>query len=393
MRISEAYAVQNNIHLQFTYDVYFSKDVFNSENIDLVNIISKNSSDNKSTIIIFIDQGLLDCHHKLLNNIRYYFHAHQEKLTLADTPIPIPGGETCKTDPKTLDSIYQTLFNHKIDRHSFVLVIGGGAVLDVVGYAAATTHRGIRLLRMPTTVLAQNDGGIGVKTGVNRYNQKNFIGAFAAPFAVINDSKFLDTLSARDKRAGMAEAIKVALIRDNAFFEWMEINTNKLIQFDNVAIQYLIKKCAELHLSQITNGGDPFESGSSRPLDFGHWSAHKLESMSRFALKHGEAVAIGIAIDTRYALEIKKISENDFKRIILLLANLGFKLNHPAMKKRKTCDALELLDGIEEFREHLGGELTITLPNSIGKEIEIHDICRQTMEKAIAYIADRNEKK
>ena len=385
--------MHNCINLQFTYEVYYSKDVFNSENLDFVNVILETNADNKSTIIIFIDQGLLDCHHELLNNILHYFHLHQEKLILAGVPVPIPGGEACKTNPKILDSIYQALFKHKIDRHSYVLVIGGGAVLDVVGYAAATTHRGIRLLRMPTTVLAQNDGGIGVKTGVNRYNQKNFIGTFAAPFAVINDSKFLNTLSSRDKRAGIAEAIKVALIRDEAFFEWMEINANNLIQFDNKTIQYLIRKCAELHLSQITNGGDPFENGSSRPLDFGHWSAHKLESMSMFDLKHGEAVAIGIAIDARYALEIEKISASDFKRIISLMDNLGFELIHPAMKKKKACGELELLDGIEEFREHLGGKLTITLPNAIGNEVEIHDICRNTMEKAITYIATRNEMK
>lgn len=383
--------MHNCIHLQFTYEVCFTKDVFNSENLDFVNVVSKTNTDNKSTIIIFIDQGLLDCHRELLNNILHYFHIHQEKIILAGVPVPIPGGETCKTTPKILDSIYQTLFNHKIDRHSYVLAMGGGAVLDVVGYAAATTHRGIRLLRMPTTVLAQNDGGIGVKTGVNRYNQKNFIGAFAAPFAVINDSNFLNTLSSRDKRAGMAEAIKIALIRDEAFFVWMETNANKLVQFDNEAIQYLIRTCAELHLSQIINGGDPFESGSSRPLDFGHWSAHKLELMSMFDLKHGEAVAIGISIDARYALEIKKISGNDFKRIISLLDNLGFELIHPTMKKRKTCGALELLDGIEEFREHLGGKLIITLPNAIGKEVEVHDICRNTMEKAVTYIAARNE--
>lgn len=393
MRISEAESIQNCIHLQFTYEVYFSKDVFNSKNLDFVNVISKTNADNKSTVIIFIDQGLLNCQHELLNNIHQYFHTHHEKLTLAGNPVPIPGGEICKTDPKILDSIYQVLFNHKIDRHSYVLVIGGGALLDVVGYAAATTHRGIRLLRMPTTVLAQNDGGIGLKTGVNRYNQKNFIGAFATPFAVINDSKFLSTLSIRDKRAGIAEAIKVALIRDKAFFDWMEINVNNLIQFENKTIRHLIRKCAELHLSQITEGGDPFESGSSRPLDFGHWSAHKLESMSMFDLKHGEAVAIGIAIDTKYALETEKISGNDFKRIISLMDNLGFELIHPAMKKKKACGQLELLDGIEEFREHLGGKLTITLPNAIGGEVEIHDICRNTMEKSITYIATRNERK
>lgn len=265
--------------------------------------------------------------------------------------------------------------------------------MDAVGYAAATTHRGIRLLRAPTTVLAQNDAGIGVKAGVNRFGMKNFIGSFIIPSAVINDVLFLDTLSKRDKRSGIAEAIKVALIRDHAFFEWLESNVEGLISFEENITQYMVKRCAELHLLQITTGGDPFETGSNRPLDFGHWAAHKLEAMSNYELRHGEAVAVGIAIDTRYSLETERINKVDYEKIISLLVRLGFKLNHSIMLQKNEDGKLTLLDGIDEFREHLGGESTITMLSSIGTGTEINDVDRDTMTQSIVSLLDEMREK
>jgi 3-dehydroquinate synthase len=183
----------------------------------------------------------------------------------------------------------------QIDRHSFVIVVGGGAVLDVAGYAAAVVHRGVRLVRIPTTVLAQNDAGVGVKNGINAFGAKNFLGVFAPPFAVIDDSRFLSTLDPRDQVAGMAEAVKVAAIRDPVFFEWLVDHSDALASFELVHVERMIRRCAELHLAHIAGGGDPFETGNARPLDFGHWSAHKLEILTAHELRHGEAVAIGMA--------------------------------------------------------------------------------------------------
>ena len=125
-------------------------------------------------------------------------------------------------------SFEQRLIDHHIDRHSFVIVVGGGAVLDAVGLVAATTHRGVRLIRVPTTVLSQNDSGVGVKNGVNLQGVKNFIGTFAPPFAVLNDSDLIKDLPPREKIAGLAEAVKVALIRDGVFFSWLETHADDL---------------------------------------------------------------------------------------------------------------------------------------------------------------------
>ncbi len=240
----------------------------------------------------------------------------------------IPGGEGAKNDPALVDQLIEAVDRYGIDRHSYVIAIGGGSVLDLVGYVAAISHRGIRHIRIPTTVLSQNDSGIGVKNGVNYRGKKNFLGSFAPPVAVFNDAEFLKTLDDRDWRAGISEAIKVALIKDQPFFEWLETNAEKLAARDLDTMQYLIHRCAELHLDHIASG-DPFEMGSSRPLDFGHWSAHKLEQLTDFEVRHGEAVAIGIALDSLYSQRLGWLSEADTHRILNLERTLGFSLFHP----------------------------------------------------------------
>jgi 3-dehydroquinate synthase len=293
-------------------------------------------------------------------------------MELAAPPFPVPGGERVKNELFFIEQMQQRLFEHRIDRHSYVIAIGGGAVLDAVGLVAATTHRGVRLIRVPTTVLAQDDSGVGVKNGVNLYGVKNFCGTFAPPFAVLNDLDLLTPLSERDKIAGMAEAVKVALIRDGDFFAWLERHADDLITFERPALAAMIRRCAELHMRQIAHGGDPFETGSARPLDYGHWSAHKLESLTKHHVRHGEAVAIGIALDARYSVLAGLLAEGQDGRICALLEHLGFRLWHPALEAGRPDGSLALLEGLREFREHLGGELTITLLDAIGVGREVH---------------------
>ena len=264
-------------------------------------------------------------------------------------------------------------------------------MLDLIGYVAATTHRGIRHIRIPSTVLAQNDSGVGVKNGVNAFGYKNMLGTFVPPVAVINDSAFIDVLPGRDKRAGMAEAVKVALIRDGEFFSWLEEKAEALSLFASEPLERLIRHCALLHMRQIATGGDPFERGSGRPLDFGHWSAHKLEALSGYELRHGEAVAIGVALDTRYSVLAGLLPRGEDERVRRLLERLGFVLWHPA------CDLLApngkrlLLNGIEEFREHLGGELTITLLSAVGTGVEINSMDYALIDEAIGWLRPRGD--
>ena len=189
----------------------------------------------------------------------------------------------------------------------------------------------------------------------------------------------------------MAEAVKVALIRDGAFFTWLEANADALITFERRTLAQMIRRCAELHMRQIAQGGDPFETGSARPLDYGHWSAHKLESLTKHHVRHGEAVAIGIALDARYSVLAGLLAEGQDGRICALLEHLGFRLWHPAMEARRPDGSLALFEGLREFREHLGGELTVTLLEDIGRGIEVHEIDETRMRAALRWLKDRAE--
>jgi 3-dehydroquinate synthase len=310
----------------------------------------------------------------LVRRTQAFAEWNRRDVELVGSVMVVKGGERAKNDSGLVTALQNHLVELGLDRHCYVVAVGGGALLDVVGYVAATTHRGIRHIRVPTTVLAQNDSGVGVKNGVNAFGIKNLLGTFAPPAAVINDSAFIDVLSGRDKRAGMAEAVKVALIRDRAFFEWLEAKAEALAIFTSEPLDRLIRHCAVLHMRQIAHGGDPFERGSVRPLDFGHWAAHKLEALSAYELRHGEAVAIGVALDTRYSVLAGLLPKGEDMRVRALLERLGFQLWHPACALRDGSGELLLLAGLEEFREHLGGDLTITLLREVGVGVEVHEV-------------------
>jgi 3-dehydroquinate synthase len=330
--------------------------------------------------VVILDEALARTQPDLSRRIESYFETHAERLQLVCPPIVIEGGERTKN----------SYDRYHIDRHSYVIGVGGGALLDVVGLAAATAHRGVRHVRIPTTTLSQADSGVGVKNGINAFGKKNFIGTFAPPYAVINDFQLLASLSLRDKRAGYIEAVKVALIRDKEFFESIERDAARLSEFEPAAMRQLIYRCAELHVNHIATAGDPFEFGSARPLDFGHWSAHKLEQLSEYKIRHGEAVAIGIALDTVYSHKVGLLDEAWAERVLRLLEVLGFELYANELLHADSEGSLLVLSGLEEFREHLGGELTITLLKAIGKGIEVHEMRLPKVVEAIHELQGRS---
>lgn len=378
------HTLHQSFSVRFTYDVFFTEQLFDPANPLLRDFFgSQSATDTRKKVLFVLDAGVVQHHPALPEQIRTYFAQHAA-VELVDDLLLVPGGEAAKNDPTLVDTIVDAVDRLGIDRHSYIVGMGGGSVLDLVGYAAAISHRGIRHVRIPTTVLSQNDSGIGVKNGINYRGKKNFLGTFAPPVAVFNDLALLTTLDDRDWRAGMSEAIKVALIKDPAFFDFIETNAEKLAGRDRPAMEYLVHRCAELHLQHIA-GGDPFEQGSSRPLDFGHWSAHKLEQLTHFELRHGEAVAIGMAIDCLYAHQIGWLSEIDLNRILGVLHTLGFALYHPALD---ADDSAGVLRGLSEFREHLGGQLTILLLQGIGRGVEVHEIDADGIRQAIARLKE-----
>jgi len=386
----------NPIHQQFqvtfSYIVHFTEELFNPANLLLRQLIAQDDEGGQRKLFFVVDSGVNEAHPQLQVAITTYFKTHADVLSMTGEYTVIPGGEQCKNNPELVQQLLEAVNTYGIDRHSYMVAIGGGAMLDMVGYVASIAHRGIRHIRIPTTVLSQNDSGIGVKNSVNAFGKKNFLGNFAPPYAVLNDFNFLTTLHDRDWRSGISEAIKVSLIKDKVFFRFIQENAEKLAQRDMPAMQYLIYRCAEMHLQHIA-GGDPFEQGSSRPLDFGHWSAHKLEALSNYQIRHGEAVAMGIALDSVYSHLQGSLSAAELEQILTVIRTLGFDLYAPEMGQHleDATQPASLLHGLEEFREHLGGKLTIMLLTQIGKGIEVNDMNNQLVVKAIKWLEQYQE--
>ncbi|MDW3192071.1 MAG: 3-dehydroquinate synthase [Cytophagales bacterium] len=372
--------IQQNFTVQYNYDIHFTQHLFREDNPLFRTVIA---AQRQTRVAFVIDSGVVDHHPDLIAQLTNYIY-NADLLELAAIPLVVPGGEKVKNDLQYYDQTLALINDAKIDRHAYLVAIGGGALLDMVGFAAAVGHRGIRHIRIPTTVLSQNDSGVGVKNGVNFFGKKNFIGAFSPPQSVINDTIFLTTLDPRDWRAGVAEAIKVALIKDAPFFDWLEAHATAINERDLNTMTDLVYECAKWHCDHISGGNDPFERGSARPLDFGHWAAHKLEQLTRFEIRHGEAVAIGIALDVVYATKVGLLNQTDCDRILAVIASYGFDLFHEALLSEDGENVNSaLLSGIEEFREHLGGELCITLINKIGHGLEVHEMNLNQIEAAV----------
>ncbi|WP_142683937.1 3-dehydroquinate synthase [Chitinophaga polysaccharea] len=374
--------IQQNFDVNFSYGVFFSSNLFDPANTCLATFLeSKAESAYVKKLLVILDGGVAAHHPELTQQINRYFQ-QVRGFQLAPEIITISGGEAVKNDLPLLFSLVDAIDKYGIDRHSYVIGIGGGSLLDLVGFTAAISHRGVKHIRIPTTVLSQNDSGVGVKNGINYKGKKNFLGSFAPPAAVFNDPVFLTTLDPRDWRSGMVEAVKVALIKDAAFFNSIEQNAIALTTGDMAAMHDLIYRCAELHIQHIGGAGDPFESGSSRPLDFGHWSAHKLEQLTNFELRHGEAVSIGIAVDSVYSFLLGWLPEADMHRILTVLKNMKLPVWHPLLEMQDGKPS-PVVAGLEEFREHLGGRLTISLLRAIGKGEEVHEMDLNLLYKSV----------
>jgi 3-dehydroquinate synthase len=378
--------IRRSIQVVWQLRVFFTEDVFAPDNLTLRDVLADIAP---RKVLIVLEDSLAQALPEIEPQIQKYFTAHADRLQLVRPPVFVSGGEDAKNSSTLVSNLHAQLHQHHLDRHSYLMAIGGGALLDVAGFAAATAHRGIRLVRIPTTTLSQADSGVGVKNGLNAFGQKNFIGTFTPPYAVINDFNLLATLKPRDKRSGYVEAVKIACIRDAGFFAEIERDSGPLAAFEPATMRQLIRRCAEQHLDHLATNGDPFEIGSARPLDFGHWSAHKLEQLSHFRISHGEAVAIGMALDVIYSRNLGLLDAPSAERILQLLERLGFMLFAFELLNSGDQGRLAVLAGLEEFREHLGGELSITLLKAIGTSVEVHEMNSAKVVAAIRELRER----
>lgn len=371
-----------NFEVAFRHRLRFTNDVLGIDSDGFADLLQSSES-RVPRVQFWLDEHVATANPDLRQRLHAFSRKYTGRFQVIGNPQVVPGGEAVKNDIHILERMLKVLNEADMDRRSYVVVIGGGAVLDAVGFATAIAHRGLRLIRIPTTTLAQADSGIGVKNGVNLFQKKNWLGSFAVPWAVINDRKMLDTLSERDFRCGFAEAVKVSLLKDAEFFHRL-LRDGESIAARGPECWSAISDSAQWHLRHITEGGDAFEMLEARPLDYGHWSAHRLEAMSNFELRHGEAVAIGVAVDTVYSSLVHGLPKADADRVLLALQRLGLLIDHPALQRTD-----ELFNGLEEFRQHLGGRLTLTMLKAIGQPIDVHEIDRARMAEAIQIVVDR----
>jgi 3-dehydroquinate synthase len=374
------------IPLTFKHRIVFTRDVFAAENRELAIILTE---DRGRRALVVLDTAVNAAWPGLAARIQAYFATLQ--LDFLGTAV-FAGGEAAKADDQRVREIWAAIDEAHIDRHSYVLAIGGGAFLDAVGFACATAHRGLRLIRLPTTTLAQDDSGVGVKCAINAFGKKNWVGTFTVPYAVINDFDFLHTQDETGRRAGLIEAVKVALVKDREFFEWIETHLPALAELDPTTLEICVERSALLHARHIACGGDPFEIGSSRPLDFGHWAAHKLEAMTHYQLSHAPAVAVGLALDTLYSARSGRLKFAVAEQIFAVLAGLKMSVYHPALDWLDDHGRRRVLHGLDEFREHLGGELTVLLLADIGTGVDVHAFDETLLGECINELRTRWER-
>ena len=293
--------------------------------------------------------------------------------------IVLEDGERYK-DWTTLNRIYDALLERRCDRKTALIALGGGVVGDLAGFAAATYMRGIPFIQVPTTLLAQVDSSIGGKTGINHPLGKNMIGAFYQPRLVLADTQVLETLPPRELSAGMAEVIKHGLIRDAAFFAWLEQNMEKLLACDQDALAHAVRRCCEIKAAVVAE--DERETGVRALLNFGHTFGHAIESGLGYGKwLHGEAVAAGMVMAADLSRRMSLVAPADVERIIALLKRAGLPVAPPDISAERL---LELM-GVDKKAE--GGKLRFILLDGIGAASIRADVPDGALHQALALSA------
>ncbi len=288
----------------------------------------------------------------------------------------LPDGEEYK-NLQTLNTIYDVLLGKKLDRNTTIIALGGGVIGDMAGFAAASYQRGVHLVQIPTTLLAQVDSSVGGKTAVNHPLGKNMIGAFYQPRAVIADTDTLDTLPDRELSAGIAEVIKYGLIRDLPFFEWLEQSMNKLLARDTGSLAHAIETSCRNKAEVVA--ADERESGQRALLNLGHTFGHAIEAGLGYGKwLHGEAVAAGTCMAARLSQQLGWISGADAVRITALIKRANLPVNAPA----------EL--GVDRFLELMAvdkkvmdGVLRLVLLRNIGHAVVTNEFKQEQLAEAI----------
>ena len=288
----------------------------------------------------------------------------------------LPDGEEYK-NLETLNTIYDVLLGKKLDRNTTIIALGGVVIGDMAGFAAASYQRGVHLIQIPTTLLAQVDSSVGGKTAVNHRLGKNMIGAFYQPRAVIADTMTLNTLPERELSAGIAEVIKYGLIRDLPFFDWLQVNMPRLMDRDADALAYAIETSCRNKAEVVA--ADEKESGQRALLNLGHTFGHAIEAGLGYGnWLHGEAVAAGMSMAARMSHQLGWISTDDIRRITSMIAQAGLPVHAPAELSAERFVELMSVD-----KKVMDGVLRLVLLKDIGHAVIVNDYTREQLVNAI----------
>lgn len=337
---------------------------------------------------IFIGEDVLNNFSKLFKVTGKALFVTQENiLRFCRIEIPceiaiIPDGETSKS-LRMAEKLYTRAIEAGLDRKSVIVAMGGGVVGDLAGFVAATFMRGIDLIQIPTTLLAQVDSSVGGKTAVNHKLGKNLIGAFHQPRAVLIDLNFLKTLPEREIKSGLGEVVKYGVISDEKFFSYLEDNAEKILERDLKILAQVVKRSCEIKAGVVA--ADEKESGLRRILNFGHTLAHAIEEQTQYKkYRHGEAVAIGMLAAARISLELGKTSAENVARLERLIKNFGMVTTCAGL------DAEKLYDVTFRDKKTVGGVVNWVLMKNFG-EVEISsDVPAPIVKKVFGVLCNGN---
>ncbi|HEV2007413.1 MAG TPA: 3-dehydroquinate synthase [Burkholderiales bacterium] len=309
-----------------------------------------------------------------------YLEPLAKRLTAAGvsvTPVVVPAGEQHK-DWHTLNMVFDALLANRCERKTTLIALGGGVIGDLTGFAAATYLRGVPFIQVPTTLLAQVDSSVGGKTAINHPRGKNMIGAFYQPLAVVADTTTLDTLPQREVSAGLAEVIKYGLIRDSAFFAWLESNIDALVARDAAALAYAIQRSCE-NKAEVVAADEREESGARAQLNLGHTFGHAIEAGLGFGVwLHGEAVAAGTVIAARVSQQLGLIRADEVARIEALLERSRLPIAAPDFGLARYLELMGLDKKVE------GGKIRFVLLRGIGSAFLTADVPQSALAAALA---------
>jgi 3-dehydroquinate synthase len=283
-----------------------------------------------------------------------------ESIGIVASLAVVPAGEQSKSLGQ-VESLYDELLRVRADRHTLIVALGGGVIGDLAGFVAATYSRGLPLLMVPTTLLAQVDSAVGGKVGVNHPRAKNIIGAFHQPIGVWIDTDHLATLPPRELRCGIAEVVKYGVILDANFFAELERDVDRIVARENRALRSIIARSCELK-ADVVSRDEREETGLRAVLNFGHTIGHAIEAVAGYggAYQHGEAVAVGMVAEARLARRLGWVDVDVVERIIALLARFGLPTTAPGL------DPDRLIEAMGRDKKNQGGRLRFVLPRRIG---------------------------